>query len=36
VLDPKSGDFQTIDVGRSPHGIFLNPNGNASRSVAVR
>jgi len=36
VLDPKSGEFQTIDVGRSPHGIFLYPNGNASRSVAVR
>jgi YVTN family beta-propeller protein len=36
VLDPKNGDFETIDVGRSPHGIFLNPNGNASRSVAVR
>ena len=25
VLDPATGDFQTIDVGRSPHGIFLNP-----------
>ena len=25
VLDPASGDYQTIDVGRSPHGIFLNP-----------
>jgi YVTN family beta-propeller protein len=24
VLDPATGDFQTIDVGRSPHGIFLN------------
>jgi YVTN family beta-propeller protein len=24
VLDPASGDFTTIDVGRSPHGIFLN------------
>ena len=36
VLDPKSGDFQTIDVGRSPHGIFLYPAGNASRSVAAR
>jgi len=23
VLDPKTGDFTTIDVGRSPHGIFL-------------
>ena len=23
VLDPVSGSYQTIDVGRSPHGIFL-------------
>lgn len=36
VLDPRTGDFQTIDVGRSPHGIFLYPNGNATRSVAAR
>jgi DNA-binding beta-propeller fold protein YncE len=26
VLDPRTGDYQTIEVGRSPHGIFLNPN----------
>jgi DNA-binding beta-propeller fold protein YncE len=25
VLDPVSGQYQTIDVGRSPHGIWLNP-----------
>jgi len=24
VLDPATGDYQTIDVGRSPHGIYLN------------
>jgi DNA-binding beta-propeller fold protein YncE len=24
VLDPASGQYQTVDVGRSPHGIFLN------------
>ena len=24
VLDPESGSYDTIDVGRSPHGIFLN------------
>ncbi len=24
VMDPVSGDYDTIDVGRSPHGIFLN------------
>jgi DNA-binding beta-propeller fold protein YncE len=36
VLDPATGDFQTIDVGRSPHGIFLYPKGDAGRSVAAR
>jgi DNA-binding beta-propeller fold protein YncE len=36
VLDPKTGDYQTIDVGRSPHGLFLNPKGNATPSVAAR
>jgi YVTN family beta-propeller protein len=30
VLDPNSGDFTTIDVGRSPHGIFLNPRAVAT------
>jgi DNA-binding beta-propeller fold protein YncE len=24
VMDPESGQYETIDVGRSPHGIFLN------------
>jgi len=24
VLDPESGNYESIDVGRSPHGIFLN------------
>ncbi|MCW3475159.1 YncE family protein [Limobrevibacterium gyesilva] len=24
VLDPATGQYETIDVGRSPHGIFLN------------
>jgi hypothetical protein len=23
VLDPVSGNYETIEVGRSPHGIFL-------------
>ncbi len=36
VLDPKTGDYQTIDVGRSPHGLFLNPKGSVEPSVAVR
>jgi YVTN family beta-propeller protein len=25
VLDPRTGDYTTIETGRSPHGIFLNP-----------
>jgi DNA-binding beta-propeller fold protein YncE len=36
VLDPKTGDYQTIDVGRSPHGIFLNPHASVAASVAAR
>jgi YVTN family beta-propeller protein len=24
ILDPASGEYETIDVGRAPHGIFLN------------
>jgi len=24
VLDPESGNYDSIPVGRSPHGIFLN------------
>jgi DNA-binding beta-propeller fold protein YncE len=24
VLDPATGQYQTVEVGRSPHGIFLN------------
>ena len=24
VLDPATGQYQSVDVGRSPHGIFLN------------
>jgi DNA-binding beta-propeller fold protein YncE len=36
VLDPKTGDYQTIDVGRSPHGLFLNPKASITASVAAR
>jgi DNA-binding beta-propeller fold protein YncE len=36
LLDPKTGDFQTIDVGRSPHGLFLNPKASGLPSVAAR
>jgi YVTN family beta-propeller protein len=25
ILHPETGNFETIDVGRSPHGIWLNP-----------
>jgi len=34
VLDPATGHHTTINVGRSPHGIFLNANANANASVA--
>ncbi len=36
VLDPTTGEYQTIEVGRSPHGLFLSPKGSASPSVAAR
>ena len=36
VLDPRTGAYATIEVGRSPHGLFLNPNGNAAASIAAR
>jgi DNA-binding beta-propeller fold protein YncE len=29
VLDPNTGAYQTIDVGRSPHGLWLNPRAPA-------
>ena len=35
VLDPTSGTFQTIDVGRSPHGIFLNDAARGTARVAM-
>jgi DNA-binding beta-propeller fold protein YncE len=25
ILHPETGDFETIDVGHSPHGLWLNP-----------
>jgi streptogramin lyase len=34
VLDPATGDYKSIDVGRSPHGIFLNEPATASTKVA--
>nr|WP_239002922.1 YncE family protein [Rhodovastum atsumiense] len=36
VLDPASGQYETIAVGRSPHGIFLNPAAMVATSVAAR
>jgi DNA-binding beta-propeller fold protein YncE len=36
VLDPKTGEYDTVDVGRSPHGLFLSPKGSVAASVAVR
>jgi DNA-binding beta-propeller fold protein YncE len=36
VLDPATGAFESIDVGRSPHGLFLNPNAPAPTVVSSR
>ncbi len=36
VLDPASGATEIIDVGRSPHGIFLNPAAPAPANLAAR
>jgi DNA-binding beta-propeller fold protein YncE len=36
VLDPRTGTYDTIDVGRSPHGLFLNPKGTLAPGVAAR
>jgi YVTN family beta-propeller protein len=34
VLDPSAGDYQTIEVGRSPHGIFLNDAARPGTRIA--
>lgn len=36
VLDPATGSFETIDVGRSPHGLFLNAKGPSPSAVSSR
>ena len=36
VLDPTSGQYEVIGVGRSPHGIFLNPRAGVPAAVASR
>jgi YVTN family beta-propeller protein len=30
ILNPETGDFETIGVGRSPHGLWLNPKAPGS------
>jgi YVTN family beta-propeller protein len=36
VLDPATGTYETIDVGRSPHGLFLNPKAPSPAVVSSR
>jgi DNA-binding beta-propeller fold protein YncE len=36
VLDPATGAYETIDVGRSPHGIFLNAKAPSPTVVSSR
>jgi DNA-binding beta-propeller fold protein YncE len=36
VLDPVTGSYETIDVGRSPHGLFLNPKAPSPTVVSSR
>lgn len=35
VLDPASGALDSIPVGRSPHGLFLNPAADATLQVSA-
>jgi streptogramin lyase len=36
VLDPETGAYESIDVGRSPHGLFLNPKAPSPTVVSSR
>jgi YVTN family beta-propeller protein len=36
VLDPVTGTIETIDVGRSPHGLFLNPKAPSPTVLSSR
>ena len=36
VLDPATGSYETIEVGRSPHGIFLNPKAPSPTMLSSR
>ena len=35
LLDPATGQFTTLETGRSPHGIWLNTHPNAAASTRV-
>jgi DNA-binding beta-propeller fold protein YncE len=36
VLDPATGSYESISVGRSPHGLFLNPGAPSPTIVSSR
>jgi DNA-binding beta-propeller fold protein YncE len=36
ILDPATGQIETIQVGRSPHGLYLNPKAPAPAQVSSR
>ena len=36
VLDPATGTFETIDVGRSPHGLYLNARASSPTALSSR
>ena len=36
VLDPATGAFETIDVGRSPHGLYLNARAPSPTALSSR
>jgi len=36
ILDPVTGAFESINVGRSPHGLFLNPKAPSPSVVSSR
>ena len=35
VLDPRTGEFESVRVGRSPHGLFVNGNAPSPANVAL-
>jgi DNA-binding beta-propeller fold protein YncE len=35
VLDPATGEYETVQVGRSPHGLWLNPKAPTPARVAL-